>query len=144
MTYAENTTVPIDRSQSEIKQILTRYGATGFAFAEGQGNAMVMFEISGRRIVFKLPLPIIPTKDAGTLTTKRYEQACRSRWRALVLSIKAKLECVSSGITTLEQEFMAHIIFPDGRTVGQVMAPQIEAAYKTGKMPPMLGIGMGT
>ena len=27
----------------------------------------------------------------------------------------------------------------DGQTVGSAMRPQIEVAYKTGKMPPLLG-----
>lgn len=33
---------------------------------------------------------------------------------------------------------MAHIVLPDGSTVGQWMAPQIEQAYTTGRMPSML------
>ena len=143
LTYASKTSVPIDRSQAEIKKILSKYGATSFAFAEGQGNAMLMFEILNRRIVFKLPLPPPPSKNATQASVKTYEQICRSRWRSLVLSIKAKLECVASNISTLEQEFMAHIVLPDGRTVGQFMTPQIESAYKSGKMPPMLGMGTG-
>ena len=34
---------------------------------------------------------------------------------------------------------MAHIVLPDGKTVGQLMRPQIITAYDTGKMPPLLG-----
>jgi len=30
---------------------------------------------------------------------------------------------------------MAHIVLPDGSTVGQFMRPQIESAYETGDMP---------
>lgn len=67
-----------------------------------------------------------------------WEQACRSRWRALYLIIKAKLEAVDSGISTIEREFLYDIVLPDGKTVGEYMAPQIEAAYTTGEMPPML------
>lgn len=32
--YASKTSVSADRSQAEIKKILTKYGATAFAFAE--------------------------------------------------------------------------------------------------------------
>ena len=68
-----------------------------------------------------------------------WEQACRKRWRALLLIIRAKLEAVESGITTLESEFLANIVLPDGGTVGQWLAPQIDAAYATVRLPPMPG-----
>lgn len=142
MSYAENTSVPIDRSQAEIKKILGKYGATGFAYGENEGISMVMFEMSGRRMKFLLPMPVkgkSRDKKNYIMSEKQVEQLQRSRWRCLVLAIKAKLECVESGITTLEQEFMAHILLPNGATVGQVMTPQIEASYKNQKMPPLLG-----
>lgn len=137
--YAENTSVPVDRSQGEIKKILSKYGATAFGFAESKGRAMVQFEMAGRHIKFILPLPVYGvSRDKNQ---KQIDQLTRSRWRALVIAIKAKLECVECGITTLEQEFLAHIVLPNGQTVGDVMVPQIEGAYKDGKMPPLLGMG---
>jgi hypothetical protein len=37
---------------------------------------------------------------------------------------------------------MAHIVLPNGQTVGECMVPQISAAYETGRMPRLLpGIG---
>lgn len=141
MAYAKSTKVPIERSQIEIKKILSKYGATSFAFAESQGKARIMFEMKGRRILFNLPLPPRPSINATQASIKTYDQLCRSKWRSLVLGIKAKLECVDSEITTLEQEFLAHIVLPDGSTVGQTIAPQIESSYKSGSMPPLLGYG---
>ena len=138
--YADKTSVPVDRSQAEIKKILAKYGATAFAFAEGSGMARVLFELKGRRIMFKLPLPPPPSTNATQASIKTYDQLCRSRWRALVLGIKAKLECVASEITTLEQEFMAHIVLPNGATVGDVMTPQIAMSYERNEMPPLLGM----
>jgi len=139
MAYAVNTSVPIDRSQAEIRKILSKYKATGFAFGEQANRAVIMFELAGRRIRFILPLPQPPSQNATQSSIKTYEQLCRSKWRALVLAIKAKLECVDSGIATLEEEFMAHIVLPNGITVGEAMTPQIEKAYHSGKMPPLLG-----
>jgi hypothetical protein len=66
------------------------------------------------------------------------DQALRQRWRAMALIIKAKLEAVEAGIRTLEMEFLADTLLPDGRTVGQWSAPQIERSYQTGQMPPAL------
>lgn len=69
---------------------------------------------------------------------KSWEQACRQRWRALALVIKAKLEAVECGISTIEREFLANVVMPDGSTVGDVIEEQIANAYLTGKMPPLL------
>ncbi len=43
-----------------------------------------------------------------------------------------------AGITIFEDEFMAHIVLPDGRTVGEYMLAPIEDSYRTGQMPALL------
>lgn len=55
-----------------------------------------------------------------------------------MLIIRAKLEAVESRITTFESEFLANLVLPEGGTVGDWLAPQIDEAYATGRMPPML------
>ncbi len=52
--------------------------------------------------------------------------------------IKATLEAVESGITTFEEEFLAHIVMPDGMTVGNHVRPTIAAWYAGGTMRPLL------
>jgi hypothetical protein len=71
------------------------------------------------------------------------EQACRQRWRALALAIKAKLEAVEAGITSFEDEFMAHIVLPDGSTFGRWARPQIAKVYEENTMPSLLALGAG-
>ena len=146
MAYATTTKVPIARTRDEIEGVLTRYGATGFGYAWEGDRSMVAFNIEGRRVQIMLVMPPIEdyARTAGnarrTTSSQQsaWEQACRSRWRSLLLIIKAKLEAVESGITTLESEFLANIVLPDGSTVGQVLAPQIDETYATGKMPALL------
>lgn len=104
-------------------------------FGQTIGSALVIFEIRNRRVKFILPVP----KNAER---KQEQQTERTRWRCLLLAIKAKLECASTGITTFEQEFMAHIVMPDGLTVSEHLVPKIEQAYKSGQMPPLLGPGV--
>lgn len=146
MSYAEKTKVPVDRSQAEIKKILSKYGASAFAFAESKELAMIQFDLKGRRIKFFLHLPVYPKHKVVSRGTnciageKTIEQLVRSKWRSLALAIKAKLECVDAGITTMEQEFMAHILLPNGSTVGDVVLPEIESSYQNKKMPPLLGM----
>jgi hypothetical protein len=46
------------------------------------------------------------------------------------------IEC---GITTSEEEFLVHIVLPNGKgTVGDWLMPQIDKAYESGRMPPLL------
>ena len=144
--YASQTTVAPDRSRTEIERTLMRYGASGFMYGWRENNAIIGFEANNRRIRFVLPLPALAqfmTTGKGrrrTTSSARValEQATRQRWRALALAIKAKLETVESGIATFEDEFMAYIILPDGRTVGEWMMPQIAEVYESGAMPPLL------
>lgn len=57
---------------------------------------------------------------------------------ALYLIVKAKLEAVETGISTIEREFFYDVVLPDGKTVGEWMAPQLETVYQSGDMPSML------
>ena len=147
--YAEATSVPSDRSRIEIERTLRRYGADAFMYFTDKDRAAIAFRAQGRHIRFLLPTPN-PAAAEFTRTPARgnrrspeaaheaWEQAIRQRWRALALVIKAKLEAVEAGIAVFEDEFMANIVLPDGRTVGEFMRPQIESAYQSGHMPPML------
>lgn len=149
--YAEKTTVSADKSRTEIEQTLKRYGADGFMYGWNGDNAVVAFKAKDRHVKFTLPMP---DRESRAITHRlhgrswsvrspsqreaAYEQAVRQRWRALCLVIKAKLEAVEAGVTCFEDEFMAHIMLPDGQTVGDWMRPQIQVAYDQGNMPPLL------
>jgi hypothetical protein len=108
---------------------------------------MVQFRANERIVRFVIELPNrndkAYTHDARYTWNRRppaaaqraFEQAERQRWRALLLVIKAKLEAVESRIATFEEEFLAHIVMPNDRTVGQIVTPLVQSAYETGRMP---------
>lgn len=133
MTYANKTSVAPEKSRGEIERTLSRYGATGFAYGTEIGRAMIGFQTKDRRIRFLLPL--VPPQRC---TQAQAEQFVRSRWRALLLSIKAKLEAVEAGIESFDEAFMSHIVMPNGQTMAEHSLPYIKEAYSTGKMPPLL------
>lgn len=153
MKYAANTEVSAERSRGEIERTLQRYGATGFMYGWDENKAVVGFKMRTRQIKFVLEMPdkaesrflYTPGRNLKRTSAQAYEaweQATRQKWRALALAVKAKLEAVDAGIATFEQEFLAHIVLPNGQTVGQYVTPQIEAAYQHGTMPKLLpGIG---
>lgn len=144
--YASNTNVSSELSRLEIEKTLVRYGADNFAYATQKGKALIGFTMNERQIKFILPLPKIeefrytPTgRDRSENSQyEAWEQACRQRWRALNLVIKAKLEAVECGISVFEDEFMSNIVLPGGETVGEFMRPQIAQAYISGAVPKLL------
>lgn len=133
----------------EIERTLTRYGIVERAFIDGIGTASIQFRASDRLVRFVLQLPKPDEKQfAMSPGGKRerteearqaaWEQACRQRWRALCLAIKAKLEAVESGIATFEEEFLAYIVLPDNKTVAHHIKPRLAEAYTSKKVPVML------
>lgn len=150
MIYARETQVSTDKSKAEIESTLRRYGADQFMSGWKDGHAAIQFRIKNKMVRFVLPLPddksqeFTHYKKGSTLVAKSpehalaaWEQSCRQRWRALSLAIKAKLEAVECGITSFEEEFLAHIIVPGskGMTVAQYMLPDLERSYETQKAP---------
>lgn len=151
MSYAATTTVSVENSKAEIERTLRRYGASGFVSGWQDDLAFVSFIIAERHVKFRMQLPS-PAEDrfctykkgysvvrrAPDAAHKLWEQACRQKWRALTLVIKAKLEAVDAGISVIEDEFMANIVMPDGRTIGETIRPQIALAYSTGQATNLL------
>ena len=115
-------------------------------------KAVIQFRANDRSVRFILELPdkddprfaMTPggrrRRDSAAML-KAWEQETRSAWRALALVIKAKLVAVEEGIVTFEQEFLAHIMLPEGGTVHEWIAPQLQSAYELGSMPAALPMG---
>lgn len=141
--YAAQTTVSVANSRAEIERLVERYGAAQFISGWEGARAIIGFTMAERQVRFVLTLPdkqsrLFTHSSRGARTAdaaiKEWEQACRQRWRALALVVKAKLEAVEAGISTFENEFMANVVMPDGRTVADHAAPMIAIAYETGTM----------
>jgi hypothetical protein len=147
--YAADTQVTADRSRAEIEKTLQRYGARQFMYGYDDSQAVVMFAIHERQIRFVLPMPSresrefthTPSKGLRRTTDQQlaeYDKAVRQRWRALALVIKAKLEAVETNIVTFDAEFLAHIVMPNGRTVGEEAIEAVQLMYETNQMAPLL------
>jgi hypothetical protein len=154
--FASETSVPVEKSRAEIESVLARYGADSFAYATEPGRAIIAFklkDVSGVLLAVRMTLPL-PAKNEKRFTEgwrgqkwaiapdhavqARWEQACRSTWRALLLVIKAKLEACAVGISTVEREFLADVMLPGGKTVGEWVRPQLPEVYASGGMPRLL------
>ncbi|MEM9286714.1 MAG: hypothetical protein AAGA36_00100 [Pseudomonadota bacterium] len=148
MAYAETTSVSPEKSKAEIEGMLRKAGAKKFMQFWDDEQAVIQFMLNDRMVRFVLPMP--DRKDhrfhytaqnkrrTAKAAEQQYEQGIRQKWRALLLVIKAKLEAIDSGIVTFDEEFMAHIVLPDNKTMGEVFVPQIAQSYEDGGNPPML------
>lgn len=146
-SYAKGTSVPPLRSRMEIERLLSGAGARTVAVVTEPDRAVVFFELADRRVRFEVSMPK-PGEMPRRVRASRdrwVEQATRERWRALALALKAKLVAVSSGVETFEEAFLAHVVVPDGQggatTLGRLALPGVAEAYRTGKLPPLLGAG---
>jgi hypothetical protein len=144
--FASNTTVPVSRSRDEIERTLGRFGATSFAYFNEMPRVAIAFEIRGVRVVMNMTLPDRSQFETDTRGKRRtesaiekdFEQACRQRWRTLANAIKAKLAMVDDGISTIEREFLADIMTPNGKTVGELLVPDILAISRGGMLPALM------
>lgn len=147
MTYAKGTTVSIERSNAEVQKMLRRNGAASVMIGEEFGRrAFVAFQLNGRNVKLDIPMPgcceDYRLTDTGRernddLTEKAFLQACRERWRAMVLLLKAKLEAIALGHSTVEREFLYDMMIPgQGGTFGEQLASgQLDKVLGTGKVP---------
>lgn len=140
--------------------MLQKHGAGQryFGSDDEAGYALVGFSLDGRQIKIVIPMPkledIPERKDTRGLRgaskadarRRDYEQATRERWRLFVLMVKAKLEYIAIGASTVEREFLADVMLLNGKTVSSVLGGEkgeLARMYETGKMPKLL-LGAGT
>jgi hypothetical protein len=149
-TYAKGTDVTPDKSRTEIERLLRKYGADGFTSGWDNNKRLsaILFRYHGKMVRFVVAIPsetdpeIRAQHRKGRSPIGHYvEREERRRWRALALAVKAKLELVASGITTFEDEFLSHIVAPNGQTIGEWIQPHLEQAYLSGCDLPLLPAG---
>jgi hypothetical protein len=135
--YAAGTEVSADRSKAEIERTLRRFGAEQFAYGWEDDRIAVGFRLNGRAVRIVLTMPPADDPALGRTPTGRarsapairaeHEKETRRRWRALAAVIKAKLVAVEEGISTIEREFLADMLLPDGRTLAEHVVPRLDA-----------------
>jgi hypothetical protein len=130
--YAEGTTVPVHKSQDEIKTLLRKAGADQIATFESKEGSAVMFTLKGGMYRLEAKLPKMAQNQPA-------EE--RRAWRVVLILTKGKLEAIRDEVTTVEREFMASRLLYDGRTADETFTPEFEAAQREGRMPKTLMIG---
>ncbi len=153
MTYAKGTETTVERTRAELEAMLIRYGASQRIVGENDetSEAWVGFTMQARQVKLTIPLPKIEdvkfpkaARDKSEARKRKLlEQSKRERWRAVVLLVKAKLETIALGLSTVEREFLADLVLVDGQTLHGALREDIRKMYVTGA-PPRFLLGSGT
>lgn len=132
--YAEGTQVPVSKTKSEIVELISRAGASHYGFGTEEDREVVIFRLYGRHYRFDVVRP-----DLEEL--KALLREWRRRWRARLIFLKALLEYAEGDEDAARALLLPFTVLPDGKTVGEWSQPQIEAAYESGRMPPLMLAG---
>lgn len=153
MAYAVGTSISLMNSLAELERIVRKAGFTNFMQGVADDRIVAAFSgPEGRQVRF-----IVPTSEIGDELLVRmremaraygtrmpkshqeaWEQHRRQIGRALVLTVKAKIECIEAGIETFDDAFMSQLALPDGGTVGSMVKREMKLLYSGGKTPPRL------
>lgn len=157
MSAYATTTVPVERSQAEVRKLLTDYGASRFAFGEetdsaGVRWAAVQFAHGGHAVRMRVPHKPLDDKalaaKARRARTQTYaqfeaaaiEQEAKRIWRVIAWNLKARMVAVEEGVETFEEAFLAHLVNAQtGRTVYEELADSGRVELGT----PLLALGRG-
>lgn len=161
MAY-ETTTVPVDKSQGAIRQLLVKHGADQFTFGDGGGPvawAGIEFAHAGLLVRMRAPLKVDEDELRQTWEKHRRNQGKKTEvewrrqhveqeqkriWRVLHWTMKARLEAVEERVETFEQAFLAHIVDPaTNRTLYERLQPALERGVFDVGGPGMLELGTG-
>lgn len=126
--FAEGTSVAIDKSRAEVETLLERHGASHVAIMRSPEESIVVFQIGVLRVRRAVQ---VPTQGSAEARDREH----RRRWRALVLILKAKLEMITGGESTMEREFLADMMLPNGETVESEFLPKLLQALQANKQP---------
>jgi hypothetical protein len=133
--YAEGTKVSVDSSRGEITGILTKHGVQRMGWSSDPVQDQLVFELEGGTYRLNMVKPTL-TEIRRDYPNAYDEQAkidgeWRRRWRANVLLLKAKLEFIDSGDTTIERELLPYRVLKGGKTVEEMLSngglPLLEA-----------------
>lgn len=151
MAY-DTTGVSVEKSQGDIRKLLTKYGAQRFSFTQGlaeDDRRWVQLEFIhaaefDRPHMIRLAVPL-KEPDSGALknkarrahsrtlveiTNEAYEQEERRIWRVIFYSLKSRMESVAEEVETFEQAWLPHIVDPGtGATLWDRIRPTVEAGH---------------
>lgn len=135
--YAEGTQVTVESSRGEITGILAKHGVERMGWSSSPAGDQLLFELHGGTYRLSMDKPTADRMLGRDGPSYAYPQNVdweakakaewRRIWRANVLLLKAKLEFIDSGDTTIDRELLPYRVLKGGQTV--------EEAIQAGGLP---------
>lgn len=140
MTAYATTSVPVEKSQAEIRRLLQRYEVRRLAFGEERDESevrwiAVTFEAHALGVRMRVPLKALNegdvrakavrsrTKTVVDIRRDMRAQEERRIWRVLAWNLKARMVAVDEGLESFEEAFLPHLIDPrTNRTIYEHLA----------------------
>jgi hypothetical protein len=123
--YAEGTKVGVDSSRGDITGILAKHGVVRMGWTTDLAADTLVFELGGGTYRLSMVKPDLAWAKKAYPNAydwnAKIEGEWRRRWRANVLLLKAKLEFIESGDTTLDRELLPYRVLKGGRTVEETL-----------------------
>jgi hypothetical protein len=138
------TKVDVEKSKTQIRDLLMKYGVSQQRWTEDLENNQVMFEffIKGNDrtyLVRLMPKPFIEEHRLWNSKKGKSETMGVPNWarayRMLYAYVKAKVEAIAYGMHTIEEEFMPDIIVKNSQGQEITLA---DAILKSNEFAPML------
>ncbi len=141
--YAKETIIEPEQTRNDIEKLLFRYGADTFGYGRMGTTSIISFRFHSLVIKLTVEEPLLESFFKDSSDRKRspekqklaWKQAIRSRWRLLLLVIKGRLEMITVGMSSFEEQFMADIVMPNEQRLSDWVRPILEEANRTDRMP---------
>jgi hypothetical protein len=134
-TPYQDTSVAVEKSMQQVREGLRSAGARGIQIEDTWEPPRILirflwpmgeqFDQIVRVRLEATPLP--PEKGARGGWKVSPEQRERQSWRALAWYLKTMLEAATFGLMRFEEIFLACVEDESGKTIGEVVIPQLEA-----------------
>jgi hypothetical protein len=134
LAFAKETEVEPETTRAEIEKILKKVGCTKFAFMVDEHAAQIAFQHGKFTYRFAVRVPtesdVLNYPSGGPRSYRHIPSARaqleRTRWRTLLLGIRARMAEVECGILTFAEAFFPATVLRTGQTVFEAMAPELE------------------
>lgn len=136
-TPFEDTSVPIGRSQEQIRKLLRDAGAKGVQFTEEWSEQPAFYcrflwhlhapEPDAQSVVQAVRIKVHALSEQHKGKWKSAEQRERQAWRGLAHYLEGTIKAATFGLIRFEDIFLSFMeLDPMGRTLGEAVIPQIE------------------
>ena len=110
----EDSKVPIEKSQRDIKSLLARFDVQATRFTSFPAYTMLEFVRgveTGSRVTYRITIQ--PKLDKVGASVTMWDRAERQVWRVVYWWLKAKIEAIEFGLVEFEQDFLPYMLLAD-------------------------------